>query len=122
MDLTVEIASREEVSRRVRMPVSGVSVEVGDHRVELLNLSVSGALFSLDSELPVGTDWMLSFHGADHMLTVNARVTWVSRLEHASQSGGTQIGYTAGVAFLDQSAAAQRTILQFYVQVVRQKD
>jgi c-di-GMP-binding flagellar brake protein YcgR len=100
------------------MPVAGVDVAIGEHRGELLNLSVSGALFTIDAELAVGTERTMSFRAGDHVLTLTARVTWISR-ERASAPAGTQVRYTAGVAFLDQSGRAQRTIQQFYVHGVR---
>jgi hypothetical protein len=122
MPATERTVKREERPRRVRLPVTGVSIQLGRHRGELVNLSVTGAMFVLDAALPLGSEWRLPFRGVHQTLTVTGRVTWVRRTVRQSESGGIEVRFKIAVAFLDQSLSAQRLLRQFYVDAAANKD
>jgi hypothetical protein len=121
MPASARTVKRDERPRRVRLPVSGVTIQLGHHHGELVNLSVTGALFVLDAPLPLESEWRLPFRGTYQTLTVTGRVTWMRRLVRQSESGGIEVRYKIAVAFLDQSVSAQRLLRQFYVESAASK-
>jgi c-di-GMP-binding flagellar brake protein YcgR len=105
------------MSRRIRMPGSHVVVLLDERRGTLLNLSLTGALVSMEEPPPVESDHALALQTGDETLKVTAHVVRVTRDEENQRS---RSAFTVAVTFPDRSPETQRAIQRFYGHLARQ--
>ena len=97
--------------RAVRVNVTNIDARFGKSIVELLNLSVTGALLATNTAVPVGSEWALQLRAEGERLPLTARVVRVVRKTDTPDAPHTaEDVWLAGVAFVGLSLETQKAV------------
>src|SRR5687767_9918356 len=88
-------------NRHVRMLLPRAPATFADRPCQLFDLSVTGALLSLDFAPVVDSTSILLMQAGQHKLSLSARVVRVNAVPARSKQEGAAPGWTAGITFLD---------------------
>lgn len=108
-----EHEQQRRFTRFIRVPTPGLRARLDVIEGDLLDISVSGALMSTETELPVGTEGHLLLDPGPSPISVVARVTRCdfARADSSRGSRSRTPEYVVGVRFVEPSLAAQRAII-----------